>query len=90
MSERNVSFDRFNSCKQLLSVIYMSYMKKHGEKLVTWASGWFPAVYHVLDETKSQFVSPIEFIRYKVSNFSANVSGIIGRPWPAGSVALCK
>ena len=44
---------------------------------VSHVNGWFPAVYlkdiHV---SKLQFVSRIEFIRSKLSHFSAHVSGV--------------
>ena len=55
----------------------------------THVNGWFPAVYpcnsckwlvpsrlHELHESKFPFVSRIEFIRSKLSNFSAHVYGV--------------
>ena len=42
----------------------------------THVNGWFPAVLHELHESKFPFVSLIEFIRSKLSNFSAHVSGV--------------
>ena len=41
----------------------------------THVNGWEPAVYE-LHEYKFPFVSRIEFIRSKLSNFSAHVSGV--------------
>ena len=41
----------------------------------TCVNGWFP---HELHESKLPFVYRIEFIRSKLSNFSAHVSGICG------------
>ena len=44
---------------------------------VTHVNGWEPAVYiHELHESKFPFVSRIEFIRSKLSNFSAHVYGV--------------
>ena len=42
----------------------------------THENGWFPAVLHELHESKFPFVSRIEFIRSKLSNFSAHVYGV--------------
>ena len=39
-------------------------------------NSWKPAVYHELHESKLPFVSRIEFIRSKLSIFSAHVSGV--------------
>ena len=44
---------------------------------VTHVNGWFPAVYHELHESKFPYVSRIEFIRSKLSNFSAHVYGVV-------------
>ena len=49
-----------------------------------------PSRLHVLHESEFPFVSRIEFIRSKLSNFSAHVSGVIDinciRPCPVSSV----
>ena len=42
-----------------------------------------PSRLHELDESKLRFVSHIEFIRSKLSNFSAHVSGVIYRKFSA-------
>ena len=45
----------------------------------THVNGWFTVIYilHELHESKFPFVSRIEFIRSKLSNFSAHVYGAI-------------